>query len=74
MFKDLIRWYIRFRIHRAQYLYLNGDITMDEKDDIITRMMLLKYKWLKDECHHLCFKCEWKNRCYEEMNYKVKGV
>lgn len=74
MFKELVRRYVRWRTHRAHYLYLNGQITMAERDDIVTRMRILKCKWVKDQCHRFCFKCEYKNRCYEEEYFKVKGL
>lgn len=26
-------------------------------------------KWVKGECRHFCFKCQYKNECYDNLEY-----
>ena len=67
MFKKLLQKFISWRIRRTHYLYLDGRMSLYEHETIINRMKLLKAKWIKDECHHLCLFCEFKSDCFNKQ-------
>ena len=70
MLKKFIKWYIRWSINHTHYLYLDGQISMDEHDERIHKLKLMKCKWVNNECHHFCFLCEYRGNCYPSINPK----
>ena len=28
-------------------------------------------KWIKGECRHLCIKCDYRNECWDNLEFKV---
>ena len=64
--KKLLSKYLRWRTERIWYLYLNKDITIEERDEMLFKYQTIKAKWVRGECHHLCAFCVYKRECWTE--------
>lgn len=73
MITKFMRWYIKKRMMAITMLYLNNDITYEERTDRLTKLRILKVKWVDHQCKHLCCFCKWKNQCYEDARYYIEG-
>ena len=54
-------------------LFLNNDITYEERTDRLTKLRILKVKWVDHQCKHLCCFCKYKEHCYDEARYYIEG-
>lgn len=64
--KTLLKKYLRWRTERTWFLYLNGDINAQERDEMFFKLQMLKAKWIRGECHHICLWCQYKHECWLE--------
>ena len=64
MVKQFLRWLCRTNIEHLQFLYLNGDIDAEFRDERIFFWRTIKAKWVNDECHHICAFCNYKYECW----------
>ena len=64
MVKQILNWLCRVRIERINFLYLCGAFDKEYRDEKIFFWRVIKAKWVRDECHHLCELCDFKHECW----------
>lgn len=52
------------RTMKAQFLFLDGAITEQERNEMMFFWQTIKAKWVRGECHHLCKFCDYKHECW----------
>ena len=69
--KKLLSLFIKKRIERTYFLYLNGDINADEAEEKRFFWHTIYVKWVRDECHHLCCFCDYRKECWDNAYHKI---
>ena len=62
--KKLLKHICNRMIERTYFLYLNGDINVDEAEEKRFFWRTIYVKWVRGECHHLCCFCDYRKECF----------
>ena len=57
-------------IKRSHMLYYIDKITYEQAEDKAFFWQTILAKWVYDECHHLCFCCDFKYECWSNAKEK----